>query len=111
MVRVALHVQHLRRNILRPVSDRINNRPAAHRAIRTRRPRLVRSRNFKYSELGKSGLQIEPENSGSRSADGSELQKVSAGSLHGTSTPWDRDERTAHGVHLILPISIEVKCS
>src|ERR1700675_1307132 len=25
--------------------------------------------------------------------------------------PWDRDKRTAHGIHLILPISNEVKCS
>src|SRR5580704_2644373 len=84
MVGIAFDVDHLRRNVLRPVPDRVDDRPATHGAIRTRRPRFISAGDFEYSELCVSGLEVEPENSGCRSAYRSEFQKVSAGSLHGT---------------------------
>jgi hypothetical protein len=65
--------------------------------------------DFEDSELRVSGLEIEPKYSGGRPANGGELQKVSAGSLH--RTPWDRDKHTAHGASLILPHRREVKYS
>jgi hypothetical protein len=84
VVGVAFDVHYLRRNVLRLVSDGIDDRAATHRTIRTRRPRLTGSGDFEDSELRVSGLEIEPKYSGSRAANGSELQKVSAGSLHRT---------------------------
>src|ERR1700676_5826325 len=93
VVRIAFHVNHLRGDVLRPVSDGVDDRPATYCTVRTCRPRFTGPRDFEDSEWSVGGLEIEPENSGCRSAYRGELQKVSAGSLHGT--PWDRDKQTA----------------
>src|SRR3984957_16087708 len=90
MVGIAFDVDHLRGDILGPIPDRVDDRPATYRAIRTRRPRLISSSDFKDSELRVGRLEVEAENSGGCPADGGELQKVSSGSLHGT--PWCRDK-------------------
>lgn len=82
VVGIAFHVNDLWRHVFRAISDGINNRPATHRTVRTRRPRFIGSGDFKDSELRVSRLEIETENSGGRPAYRSELQKVSAGRLH-----------------------------
>jgi hypothetical protein len=93
VVGITFDVHHLRRNVLRLVSDGIDDRAATHCAVRTSRPSFTGAGDFQDSELCVSGLEIETENCGGDSAYRGELQKVSAGSLH--RTPWDRDKQTA----------------
>src|SRR5207237_175277 len=51
VVRVAFDVHHLRGDILRAVTDRIDDDPAAHRAVGTGRARLVGAGDFQRAQL------------------------------------------------------------
>jgi hypothetical protein len=57
--------------------------------------------------LGVGGFNKKPKNGRSRSTNSSELQKVSAGSLH--APPWNRDKQTAREATFIMRIRNEVK--
>ena len=59
MIGIALDVDHLRRDIFRPVANRVDKDAATHRAIGTSRARLIRTCNLEFFQLRDSGRQIE----------------------------------------------------
>ncbi len=78
MIRIAVDMNYLRCNILRAVSDRVDDRPATHRTIRTCGPRLVGAGNLQNSKFGVGGLQVESKDRGSCAANRCKLQKIPA---------------------------------
>src|ERR1700691_394019 len=82
MIRVAFDVNHLRRDVLSPIADRVNEDAASHRAIRTRRTRFGGACNLQLLKLGVSRLEVEPEYSGADCAESCKPEEVSPSGRH-----------------------------
>ncbi len=83
VVGVALHVDHLGRDVLGAVPNGINNDAAANRTVGTGGAGLVRSRNLQVSEFRVGGLQVETKNGRRRTANRRQL----SGNLY-VKHPW-----------------------
>ena len=70
MIGVTLDVHHLRRHVLGAVPNGIDNHAAAHRAVRTRRPSLIRPGNLQRPQLRIGRFQVESKDSNCCSTNG-----------------------------------------
>src|SRR5580704_11339014 len=102
MIRIAFHVNHLRRHVLRLVSDGVNQYAATDRAVRTRRACLRRARDFQFFQLGVSGLQVKSEDGGGNPADSGHFEEISAGRLHSRSSAFPNHYQSAKGQFYVL---------
>jgi hypothetical protein len=77
MVGITLDVDHLRRDVLGLVAQRVDDDAATHRAIRTCRARFGRSGDLQLAKLGVSGPQVKSKNSCCRATEVCNLQEIS----------------------------------
>ena len=82
MIRIAFHVNDLRRGVFRFVAERVNNYAATYRAVGACRARLARARDLQFFELRVSGREIESENGGDGCSADCDLNKIAAGRGH-----------------------------
>src|SRR5260370_33231154 len=79
MIRVALDVHNLWGHVLGAVADGVDNHAAAHRAVGTRRARLIGPGDLQGPKLRIGRLQIEAKHGGRSSTDGRYLEEITAG--------------------------------
>src|SRR5882762_1946585 len=104
MVRVALDVDHLRRDVLGFIANRINNDATAYRTVRTCGPRFCRARNLELAKLRICWRQIKPKKRESSTSQCAGFQKISAAAIHGFDLP-SRDILSSVSDHTLLACS------
>src|ERR1035438_1717411 len=82
MIGIAFDMDHLRRDVLCPITNRVDEDAASDRAIGTRRARFGGACNLQLFELRVSGLEVKPKDGSSDCAYRCCLEEVSAGLLH-----------------------------
>src|SRR5882724_2620397 len=102
MVRVALDVDHLRRDVLGFIANRINNDATAYRTVRARGSRFCRARNLELAKLRICWRQIKPKKRESSTSQCAGFQKISAAAIHGFDLP-SRDDLSSLSDQIVLP--------
>src|SRR3954470_4427853 len=87
MIGIALHMDHLGRDVFRFVADRIDQHSAAHRTIWTSGARLCGSRNLQLSNLRVCGSEIEAKQREAGTGQRRNLEEISTVCLHAVSHP------------------------
>src|SRR6202044_199332 len=82
VIGIALNVDHLRRDVLRFVANRVDEHAATDRAVRTSRARFAGSGDFQFFEFGVSGLEVKSEDGSGGTTDCRNFEEISAGCLH-----------------------------
>jgi hypothetical protein len=98
MIGIALDVNHLGRDVLGLVTDRINNDAAAYRAVRAGGSRFGRSGNLELAKLRVGRGKVKPKQRQRRASQRGHFQEISPGVVHESDHPF------ATGSYWVLPI-------
>ena len=82
MIRVAFDVNHLRCDVFRAITNRVDDDASTHRTVRTSGAGFVGSGNLESAKLRVGGLQVETEDGRSRATDRRKLQKITPRRIH-----------------------------